>query len=135
MYLLRTAKLVKVVQPIINGWVAHLRINILTAMGEQTKAWLGIFGSALLFWMFAVLAWRVSSAAVVAQGTERATPIHELPFYPFYWVICGILCICSLNQLIVSIGDVVRADKNYDQPQLGKSAQGVVRVKRLEPVR
>ena len=123
MYLLRTAKLVKVVQPIINGWVAHLRINILTAMGEQTKAWLGIFGSALLFWMFAVLAWRVSSAAVVAQGTERATPIHELPFYPFYWVICGILCICSLNQLIVFIGDVVRADKNYDQAQPGKSAQ------------
>lgn len=102
---------------------SHLRINILNSIEEQTKTWLNVFGSAILFWMFAILAWRVGSAAAVAQKLGTGTAMYELPHYPFYWVICGMLCICTVNQLIVFIGDVIEADRGYDLPLTEKIAE------------
>ena len=93
---------------------AHLRINILGGIQEKTKAWLNVLGSALLFWMFVLLAWRVGIAAAVVQESQRSTAIHEIPHYPFFFVISALLCICSVSQLIVFIVDAARADIDYD---------------------
>ena len=99
----------------------HLRINILGGIQEKTKAWLNVLGSALLFWMFVLLAWRVGVAAAVVQVSERSTVIHEILHYPFFFVIAALLWICAVSQLIVFIVDAARADIDYDD-DLGETA-------------
>ena len=103
---------------------AHLRINILSGIGEQTKAWLNVLGSGMLFWMFVLLAWRIGDAASVVQVSQRATAIHEIPHYPFFWAISGLLVICSASQLIVFIVDAARADRDYDTQRSSGEAEG-----------
>ena len=91
----------------------HLRVNILsTYFGEKISRWLMAFGSLLLFWMFALLAWRIGVYAWEMYSRDAATTILNIPKSPFLWTVAALCGISAIVQYLVFAGDVVAACRN-----------------------
>ncbi|AEQ51261.1 TRAP transporter large permease subunit [Pelagibacterium halotolerans] len=88
----------------------HLKIDLLGALGPRTKLWLSAFGSFLLSMLFVIVAWQVGLQASEAVAQQYTTTIHNLPVGIFYWIIAALVAISAINQIVVFVVDVFRAD-------------------------
>ena len=88
----------------------HLRVNILsTYFGEKMSSWLTAIGSLLLFWMFALITWRVGVYAMELYIRDATTMILNIPKSPFLWAVTLLCGISAIVQYVIFAGDVFAA--------------------------
>lgn len=84
----------------------NLKIDLLAHLtGPKLTIWLRFVGSIMLFFFFAVLAWRLGGLAVRYQGQGRASALLEIPLAPTYFAISVAMAAAAVVQVFNAIED------------------------------
>ena len=88
----------------------HLRVNVLsTYFSKNLNLWLTAIGSLVLFWMFALLAWRIGFYSMEMHLRGAVTTILTIPKGPFLWAVTLLCGISAMVQYVVFAGDAAAA--------------------------
>ncbi len=90
----------------------HVTVDLLADRYRETfTAWLKVIGALLLFWMFALLAWRLGNIADHIGGRGDKTSILQLPEGPFIWAVAGLVALGAAFQFVVLGVELINALK------------------------
>ncbi len=80
----------------------HITVDLLAdKFGEKMTAWLKFLGAVILFWMFALLAWRLGAISEELTATRNSSTILEIPIWPFIWMVAVLVALGAVFQFAV----------------------------------
>ena len=93
----------------------HVTVDLLARRyGECLTAWLKVAGALLLFWLFALIAWRLGAIAATLTETGETTIILQIPTWPFIWLVAAFAGLGTFFQFVVLGVEIIKALRTGD---------------------